>query len=95
MDQKSKGQDNNLTSKDDRYFRTPDFYLAAYLFVQKLWLVNIDRTDRSKCLFVFRDTPERQDLVSNFRYAKEALIDARQYAFAVRKLNSKLYETNF
>ena len=95
MDQRSKGQSNNLTSKDDRYFRTPDLYLAAYLFSKNLWLVNIDRTDRKNCFLVFTDTAEREELVLNYRYGKEALVDARKYAYALRKLKIKLHAKMF
>ena len=95
MDQRSKGQSNNLTSKDDRYFRTPDLYLAAYLFSKDLWLVNIDRTDRKNCLFVFKNTPEREELVTNYGNAQEVLVDARKYAYAIRKLKIKLHAKIF
>ena len=95
MDQRNSEQRSQLAAKDDRYFRTPNLYLAAYLFSKDLWLVNIDRTDRKNCLFVFKNTPEREELVLNYRYGKEAPVDARKYAYAVRKLKAKLYERNF
>jgi len=43
-----------------KYFRTNNFYLAAFLFSKNLELVSIDKTDPKKCVFVFVDTLLRE-----------------------------------
>ena len=81
----------------DKYFRTNNFYLASFLFAKGLELVNIDRTDTKKCVFVFMDTPLRELLVGVFNFGKEndpeAMIDSRKMILAVRTLKDRLYQT--
>lgn len=80
----------------DKYFRTTNFYIAAFLFAKDLELVNIDRTNPQKCNFVFIDTPEREELLGVFNFGKEnhteAMVDARKMIFAVKTLKEKLYQ---
>jgi hypothetical protein len=71
---------------DDRYFSTRHQYLAAYLFAHDHILVNVDRDDQGLICFVFLNTPEREDLVEEFRYGPEALVDARKFVPAIHKL---------
>jgi hypothetical protein len=80
--------------KDYRYYRTSNLYLAAYLYAHNLSLVNIDKTDPKKCTFVFRDSPEREDLASRFMFGK-APVDARLYSEAIRELKIKLHDSIF
>jgi len=80
----------------NKYFRTNNFYLAAFLFAKGLELVNIDRTDTKKCAFVFVETPERDFLLGAFNFGKEnqsdVMVDARKLIFAVKTLKDKLYQ---
>lgn len=85
---------------DDRYFRTSSFYLAAFLFCNGLDLVNIDKTANPKrASFVFRDSPEREFLVENFKFGKENLnpvmVDARKLIVSIKALKEKLYQDTF
>lgn len=73
------------------YYKTSNFYLSAYLFSCDQELVNIDKENPKKALFVFTDSPERENLVSNFIYGKNAPVDAKKYAFAIKELKNKLY----
>lgn len=83
-------------NKDDRYFGTPSFYLACFLFSKGLELINIDRVDPRRAEFVFIDTPEREKLLNDFNFAKEdfpgVLIDARKFVVAIKSLKDKLYQ---
>ena len=80
----------------DKYFRTTNFYLASFLFAKGLELINIDKTDPKRCVFVFVDTPEREMLVEVFNFAKEdqteVMIDARKFIYATKRLKDKLYQ---
>ena len=79
-------------TKDHRYYRTSNLYLAAFLFAHNLPISNIDKANPEKCVFIFRDTPEREDLEWRFLFGKEALVDARLYAQAIRELKIKLHD---
>lgn len=81
---------------DNRYFRLTSFYTAAFLFAKGMELVNIDHTDPQRSQFVFLDTPNREQFVHNFDFAKEdspeALVDARKFVMAIKMLKDKLYQ---
>lgn len=83
----------------DKYFRTANFYLAAFLFAKGLELVNIDKADPKRCVFVFADTPERGALVELFNFAKEdcaeVMVDARKLIYATKTLKDKIYQCAF
>lgn len=84
----------------DRYFRCTNFYVAVFVFAKGLELVNIERQAESKrAQFVFRDTPDREDLIESFNFAKEdspeAMIDARKFVTSIKTLKDKLYQDRF
>jgi len=80
----------------NKYFKTTNFYLASFLFAKGLELVNIDRTDPKKCVFVFADTSMRESLVEVFNFGREndpeILVDARTLILAIKTLKDKLYQ---
>lgn len=91
---------NSYKDQDNRYFRTHSFYTAAYLFVNGLTLVNIDKvTDSKRAYFVFLDTSERESLIKNFSFAgddsPEVMVDARRFVIAIKTLKDKLYQEGF
>ena len=83
----------------DKYFRTTNFYLASFLFAKGLELVNIDKADPKRCVFVFFDTSEREMLVEVFNFAPEnhteVMTDARKLIYASKRLKDKLYQDKF
>ncbi len=85
---------------DDRYFRSTNFYLCAFLFSKELELVNVDKlTDPKRAIFVFRDTPDREYLVHQYSFAKEdspnVLVDVRKVVLAIKTLKENLYQNKF
>ena len=81
--------------KKDIYFRTQNFYLAAFLFAKRLEIVGINPIDGKRCEFVFLDTPQRETLVDAFTFGKEnndlTLVDARMLITAIKNLKDKLF----
>lgn len=73
------------------YYKTSNFYLSAYLYSWNQELVNIDKENPKKAIFVFIDSLEREELVSAFIYGQEAPVDAKKYAYAIKELKNKLY----
>ena len=85
------------SSQNQRYFRTSNFYAAAFLYANDQTLVNIDKEPgRKRALFVFIDSPEREKLLQVFSFAKddspELKVDARKFVTAVKLLKDKLYQ---
>jgi len=90
---------DKYTHTTDKYFRSPSLYISAFLFSKGFTLVNVDKTNRSKSIFVFLDTPEREQLISQFNYAPDnsldCLVDVRKFILAVKTLKEKLYQGDF
>ncbi|MDD5552072.1 MAG: DUF5659 domain-containing protein [Candidatus Pacebacteria bacterium] len=85
---------------EDKYFKTTNFYLAAFLFAKGLELVNIDKiTDPKRARFVFIDSPEREIYLETFNFGKEnspeIMVDARKLITAIRAVKDKLYQDKF
>lgn len=84
-------------NEKSEYFRTSNFYTAVFLIVKGQKLVDIERLPNSKrSLFVFLETPSREKLIKNFSFASqnspEVMVDARQFATAIKALKDKLYQ---
>jgi len=84
----------------DRYFRTSNFNLASFLFAKGQELVNIDRLENQKrATFVFIESPQLEELIHEFDYAKEndeiVMVDARKLIYATKQLKEKLYQNNY
>jgi hypothetical protein len=88
-------------NKDERYFRTYNFYTSVFLFAKGLALVNIEKdpSNPKRSQFVFLDTPERELLIQNYNFAKEdapeVLIDFRKAVVAIKTLKDKLFQDRF
>lgn len=88
------------TNNDDRYFRTSNFYTAAYLFANGFELVNVDRLiDPQRAQFVFPNSPELEAKVHIFNFAKgespELKVSARTLFSAIKQLKTALYQETF
>ena len=84
----------------ERYFRTTNFNLATFLFAKGIALANIDRLDNQKRqTFVFIESPQTEELIHEFDYAKEndeiVMVDARKLIYATKQLKDKLYQNNY
>jgi len=86
---------------DGRYFQLSNFYLACFLLSKGLELVNIQKglSDPKRSEFVFRDIPQREQLVHSFNFAPEdsrdVSIDAREFIAAIKTMKDKLYQEKF
>ena len=92
--------ENQNTYQNDRYWKTSSFYVACFLFAKDQTLVNIDKvTDVKRSQFVFLDSPEREQLLQNFNFAKEnspeVMVDARKFVTAIKQLKQGLYQEGF
>jgi len=80
----------------DKYFKTPSFQLAVFLYVKGQELVGLDWVDERRAAFVFIDTPMREYLVNVFNFGKpddpEAVVDIRKALMSSKLLKDKLYQ---
>ena len=70
---------------DDRYYYTSNLYLAAYLAMKGLPLVNVEAASRT-IVYTFRDAPEREGWVDTFKNGPQALVDARRFTMTIKDL---------
>lgn len=73
-------------------FRTSNFHLSAYLICKGISLLDLDRTDPQRVVFIFEDTDKRIENVQQYQFGKKALVDVRQYVQAMRELKERLYD---
>jgi hypothetical protein len=76
-----------MTRLSTKYWRTREFYLAAYLFARGAIIVGI-HPQNSGVVFTFLDSFDRQSWSDEFKSGKP-LIDARTYACAILTLQQK------
>lgn len=79
---------------DGRYFYTSSLYLAAYLSVQGMDLVNVERGSRDTPVFVFRDAIEREEWVHTFKYGPDVPVDARRFTMAILDLQKLIAQAS-
>jgi hypothetical protein len=69
-------------------FRTSDLALSAFLFASGTSLINVDRSDLQRVVFVF--DPPKPELLSDWQ-SGDATVKALAYFRALRELKAKLY----
>ncbi|HEY4505800.1 MAG TPA: DUF5659 domain-containing protein [Candidatus Paceibacterota bacterium] len=71
-------------------FNCSDLHIAAYLIANGLQLIDIDKTDRKRAVFIFSDTEDREELLVAF-WAKQAKVEPRAYIAAIKEVKERLY----
>lgn len=86
-------------SAQDKYFRTQDFYLAAFLYAKGLALVNAEEIGTKKLEFVFEERPERGIWQEARAYGAkndpDAVIDVRKHEEAIKRLKDIIHNNPF
>lgn len=77
---------NNENSK----FETRDFYLSAFLLSQGFKLLDINRSDPRKVLFIFQDKESRQSLIEDFLFGR-IKANPKDFVVAIKELKQLLY----
>ena len=71
-------------------YHTRDLYLAAFLLASGYPLDEVPHDGDGRCTFLFRDRPERKDLVVGF-YDGTASVSALAFAEGLRTLKSRVH----
>lgn len=74
----------------DNAYLIKDLYVAAYLYASDLRLIGTQKESDRKIWFVFVDKEACEEQIRQF-YAKEAVIDPKKYADALRSLKNMLF----
>ena len=79
--------------KKDKYmkscYQTKDLYLASFLYASGKKLIKLDE-DNEKSWFVFEDKDLCEQLTGSF-WRKEASVNAKEYADALRTLKDLIF----
>lgn len=73
-------------------YETSDIYVAAYLLLMDLKLLNIDRRNRRRCIFVFEDREGRAELVHSFMVGR-ATGNLPAFIYHLKRAKRLLYST--
>lgn len=78
--------------KDEKnsQFILSDFYLAAFLRANGFRLLNIDKNDPRRAVFVFEDKEGRQSLVEDFLFGR-AQVEPKSFVSAIKELKQLLH----
>ncbi len=73
-------------------FPTSNFYLAAYLLSHEINMINCEREHGGKVTFVFSDSENLRNRVTEFTFERNALVSASSFVNSIKKLKSLLYD---
>ncbi len=74
----------------DGKYQTSDLYVASYLLLMGLELLDVDRRDRRRCNFVFADREDRPELVHAFMVG-QATGNLPTFIFHLKRAKRLLY----
>lgn len=72
------------------YEKTADMGLAASLVASGFTVVDVDRSDPRRVVFVFINNPELQEHISRY-WSDELLLPASLLLDSIRKLKARIY----
>lgn len=70
-------------------YKTKDLYLASYLVMHGLNLVQLEKQDK-RFYFLFETTDNLKPLCDEF-YARRAKVEPMEYVVAMKQVKSKMY----
>lgn len=71
-------------------YKISDLYIATWLLSNRLELLDIDRRNKQRCGFIFRDRPDRPQLVNQF-LCGSATGNVVDFVFYMRRAKRLLY----
>ena len=75
---------------ENKQFTNSDFYLSAFCLAKGLRLIDIDRANPRRFLFVFNDKKDRQNLIEDFLFGR-ARIEPKSFVSAIKELKTLIY----
>lgn len=71
-------------------FNCSDLYLSAFVIANGGELIDVDRTDRKRAVFIFNDFEGRESLIAAF-WSKQATVEPRAFVAAIKEAKERLY----
>jgi hypothetical protein len=84
---------NNIKMKTSYQpqFNCSDLYLSAFVIANGGELIDVDRTDRKRAVFIFNDFEGRESLIADF-WSKQATVEPRAFIAAIKEAKERLYQ---
>lgn len=79
-----------MENAKNKQFILSDFYISAFCLAKGFELINIDKTNPHRALFIFKDKKDRQSLVEDFLFGR-AQIEPKGFVSAIKQLKELLY----
>ena len=76
-----------MTDHSDKYWKTSDIYLAAFLYARGAIIVGVERIE-GKSMYSFVDSEDRRLWHTEY-HTGNPLVDVRIYVYALRDLFGK------
>ena len=80
--------------KENRYFRSSDFYLCCYLFAKSAVIVGLDKTNPKRAVFCFETSQELEQCVEDY-WQNKAVVNPAIFVYAIKELKQQLHSDNF
>lgn len=77
--------------KPQNTYSTDNLQLAAFLLAEGCHLIDLDKTNPRRVVFIFQDSPQRTNLERKFS-AFETKIEPHKYFSAIKELKQRLYQ---
>ena len=75
---------------ENQKFINSDFYLSAFCLAKGIRLIDIDRANPRRLLFIFDDKKNRQNLIEDFLYGRTK-IEPKSFVSAIKELKALIY----
>jgi hypothetical protein len=79
-----------MKNEKKQEFVSSDFYLAAFLRAKGFQLLNIEKKDPRRALFVFQNKGDRQSLIEDFMFGRTQ-VEPKSFVSAIKELKQLLY----
>jgi len=80
-----------MKNSNDKNLMFSDFYLSAFCLAKGIRLINIDRTNPRRALFIFDNKKDNQSLIEDFMFGRSK-IEPKKFISAIKELKQLLYQ---
>lgn len=85
-----------MTMKSNEY-KNSDYYLTAYCLAHGIRLLGVEKpyNDSKRSLFVLENSDRLQKLIQEFEEGDSALVSAKKFVEAQKKLKRHIFDHNY
>jgi len=80
--------------KENRYYRSSDFYLCCYIFAKGAVFTGVDKSNPKRAVFSFENSPELEQWVEDY-WQNRAAVNPAVFVYAIKELKQRLYVNSF